>query len=313
MLPENDQEENFEFIRNDELNFEISDQQEVAEFQWRWASPHRVQNHVENADVKSTKQLYFGSSKDQLLENYFKSLSRFKLLTLDEEMELGTRAMKADLCARQKLVISNLRLVLRFASRYKNRGIDFEDLVQEGNLGLIRAAQLYDPTKGTRFSTYACMWIIQFISRVVDNKARSIRLPIRVHRDIRAVRRIIDSAKNSSGLEPTVDQIVNASNLSQSRVQAALRNMVSPVSLNLETGIRLGGEIGDSIVYDDGISVESPIEQYLNESFVSSLMSNLTAFERELVGLRYGLSGSKEIGFKEISQRSGIRPCPEFS
>jgi len=228
------------------------------------------------------------------------------LLTQEEEIELAERARKDDRQARQKLILANLRLVLKFARRYRDRGIDFEDLVQEGNLGLIRAAQLYDPTKGTRFSTYACIWIIQFISRLVDNRSRSVRLPVRVHKDIRKVGRIIQQVKTARGTEPSLSEIVEISKLSESRVQAAFSNMAGALSLDQEVGVGQNREIGDQIVYDDGISSESEAENHLSEALVKQLIKTLNPEELEIVQLRYGLTGTEEIGFKEMSDRSGL-------
>ncbi len=274
---------------------------------WRWHGRSRRAD-PENIGFlnQDAREPYRDYAKELSLSAYMRYAAQFRLLTPDEEVELAERALKCDVQARQKLVLSNLRLVIRFANRYKDRGIDFEDLVQEGNLGLLRAAQSYDPSKGTRFSTYACMWIIQFISRVVDNKARLIRLPIRVHKDIRIVKQLIEKVKTSRGTEPSLAEIVTGSNLSEARVKAAFKNMVSPVSLNQESGFENTSELGDQIVYDDGVSVESPVEQLLTQAFVGQLVDSLTPVEHQVVLLRYGLTSNSEIGFKEISERTGI-------
>lgn len=281
--------------------------EDLGAHRWRWhAGVVKVDTYDETSVTRHTLEPYRMNAKEISLSEYLKYASQFRLLTPEEEVELAQRAQKNDEQARQKLVLSNLRLVLKFARRYKDRGIDFEDLVQEGNLGLLRASQLYDPSKGTRFATYACMWIIQFISRVVDNKARSIRLPIRVHKDIRVVKHVIEKVKSSRGTEPSLEEIVKTSKLSEARVTAAFKNMVSPVSLNQESGFGQNSELGDQIVYDDGVGVESPAERHLTEAYVGILIESLTPAERQVVSLRYGLTGANEIGFKEISERTEI-------
>jgi RNA polymerase sigma factor (sigma-70 family) len=274
---------------------------------WRWrAESRREETSSRELVFHDTRVPYGASSKELSLSGYMRHAARFQRLTQEEEVNLAERALKCDEQARQKLVLSNLRLVVKFAKRYKDRGIDFEDLVQEGNLGLIRASQSYDPSKGTRFSTYASMWIIQFISRMVDNKARSIRLPIRVHKDIRTVKQIVERVRAYRGTEPSLAEIVRYSKLSEARVKAAFKNMVSPVSLNQESGFGHTSEIVDQIVYDDGVCVESPAEQHLDKAYVGVLIESLTAEEYEVVLLRYGLRGNTEIGFKEISERTGL-------
>lgn len=289
---------------NSLYEMEIAD---VSVHRWRWRE-RADREHISRSQYGSdeSREQYGISSKELSLSDYMKYAGRFRLLTQREEAELAERALNGDEQARQILVLSNLRLVIKFAKRYKNRGIDFEDLVQEGNLGLLRAAQTFDPSKGTRFSTYACMWIIQFISRMIDNKARSIRLPIRVHKDIRTVKQIIEKVKLSRGSEPSIEEIMKHSKLSKARVQAAFKNMVSPISLNQETGFEQTCELGDQIVYEDDDCVELSTEHELSKTRVSNLLECLTDEERSVVSLRYGLTCARELGFNEIVERTQL-------
>ncbi|MBX3153356.1 RNA polymerase sigma factor RpoD/SigA [Candidatus Obscuribacterales bacterium] len=297
-------EEFFGFQRNLES---FDDQVDWGAHRLRWRSRWGHEEVIRReSEFQERRDPYNGSAKELSLAHYMKYASQFRLLTHQEEVQLAERALNGDEGAREKLVLSNLRLVVKFAKRYKDRGIDFEDLVQEGNLGLIRASQSFDPSKGTRFSTYACMWIIQFISRMVDNKSRSIRLPIRVHKDIRTVKQIIERVKLTRGTEPSIEEIVKISKLSESRVKAAFKNMISPISLNQETGFENTSELGDQIAYNDGDDVESPVEQQLSEEFVRTLIGILTPEENKVISERYGLTGNSEIGFKELSERTGI-------
>lgn len=184
---------------------------------------------------------------DSPLRGYLHGARTFGLLTPLEELELGRRARSGDSRAQARLVECNLRLVIKVAKRFSGRGVDFEDLVQEGNLGLIRAAQLFNPDKGARFSTYATMWIIQFVSRGVDNHGRSIRLPVNVQSDMRLVSRSAFHFSRRYGTEPSIEQIAQISKLSITRVKNAMESMQSSLSLNQNSSSSSDSEIGEKI------------------------------------------------------------------
>lgn len=244
--------------------------------------------------------------QDSPLKNYFVGARNFSLLTPLEEREIGRKARAGDLRAQARLVECNLRLVIKVAKRFSGRGLDFEDLVQEGNLGLIRAAQLFDPDKGARFSTYATMWIIQFVSRGVDNQGRSIRLPVNVHNDMRLVSRSIFHFTRRYGTEPTIEQIAQISKLSITRIKNAMDNMQSALSLNQSSPHFPDSEIGEKIAGSDGLETEERAEKYFERRLLDGLLSFLTEEERRAISLHYGIDGKGCRGFREIAESEGL-------
>ncbi len=243
---------------------------------------------------------------DSPLKSYFRDAGHFGLLTPLEELDLGRRARSGDLRAQARLVECNLRLVIKVARRFSGRGLDFEDLVQEGNLGLIRAAQLFDPDKGARFSTYATMWIIQSISRGVDNHGRVIRLPVNVHNDMRLVSRISFHYVRRYGTEPSLEQISEISKLNISRVKNALESMQSALSLNQSSSSAPDREIGEVIAGSDGIEAEERADKYFEHRLLFGLLSMLTNEERRAICLHFGVGSKTCYTINEIAASEGI-------
>ncbi|HIA53731.1 MAG TPA: RNA polymerase sigma factor RpoD/SigA [Candidatus Melainabacteria bacterium] len=242
---------------------------------------------------------------DSPLKGYYQEARHFGLLSPVEELELGRRARTGDTRAQARLVECNLRLVIKVAKRFSGRGLDFEDLVQEGNLGLIRAAQLFDPDKGARFSTYATMWIVQFISRGVDNQGRIIRLPVNVHNDMRLVSRIAFHYARRYGTEPSAEQIAEISKLSIARVKNAIENMQSALSLNQSSFGAPDSEIGERLAGSDGLETEERADEYFEHKLLNGLLSLLTQDERRAICLRYGVGAGKCLTFNEIATSEG--------
>ncbi|HNB24752.1 MAG TPA: RNA polymerase sigma factor RpoD/SigA [Candidatus Melainabacteria bacterium] len=242
---------------------------------------------------------------DSPLKGYFNDARNYRLLTPLEEIELGRKARAGDLRSQARLVECNLRLVIKVAKRFSGRGLDFEDLVQEGNLGLIRAAQLFDPEKGARFSTYATMWIIQFISRGVDNQGRIIRLPVNVHNDMRLVSRIAFHYLRRYGNEPSIEQIAEISKLTVARVKNAMENMQSALSLNQSSSSAPDSEIGERLAGSDGLETEERADEYFEHKLLNGLLSMLTEEERRAICLRYGVGASHCLTFNEIAVSEG--------
>ena len=244
--------------------------------------------------------------KDTALQRFFEIAGSYPLLDRQREAELAGKVKDGDEQALKLMVLSNLRLVIKMARRYTGRGLDFEDLVQEGNFGLFRAAELYDPGKGTRFSTYACMWIVQFLSRAVDNKARAIRLPVGLHQDIRTVRRKLNYFKRISGKEPSVEQLARVTKLSPARVEKAMENMLSPISLNQESIAFSGVEVMERISEGKENEAESKLEQEYRQSLIEQLLDSLTPEEKEIMICRYGLFDRPQLSYEELSRSTGL-------
>jgi RNA polymerase primary sigma factor len=247
-----------------------------------------------------------GGSANSVLDRYLVDVSKYDLLTREEEIELGRRAQEGDTDARKKLILANLRLVIKFAGWYRNRGLDFEDLVQEGNLGLLRAAQLYDPSKGTRFSTYASIWVKQLISRAVDNKGRAVRLPVGLNRDIKAIRHLITAMEQLYGVGPSIEELSRQTHLSIPRVETALTNMDGILSLDHKTSSEFDRELGEQIAGYGASEVEFRTELFLSHRMLQKVLKELTKPQRKVVTMRYGLDGFEPRTFTDIAQSLGL-------
>src|SRR5579875_169765 len=185
---------------------------------------------------------------DNAIRQYLGEIGRFPLLTADQEMVLAKRVVEGDLDAQQRLVEANLRLVVSIAKRYNNHGIHLLDLVQEGNLGLIRAAQKFDPKRGFRFSTYATWWIRQAISRAVAEHTRTIHIPVHVVELIYKIRRITRHLYQELGREPLAEEIARAANLTKERVVELQSMAETPISLDAPLSEEEQYHLADTLV-----------------------------------------------------------------
>lgn len=243
----------------------------------------------EDEDEKEDRESADDSSIDNAIRQYLGEIGRFPLLTADQEMTLARRVVEGDLEAQQRLVEANLRLVVSIAKRYNNHGIHLLDLVQEGNLGLIRAAQKFDPGRGFRFSTYATWWIRQAISRAVAEHTRTIHIPVHVVELIYKIKRITRRLYQELGRDPLAEEIARAANLTKERV-VELQSMA-------ETPISLDAPLIDDEQYHLADTLEDPratapaeavTHQALRDQITSALES-LNMRERQVIELRYGL------------------------
>src|SRR5579875_1299662 len=238
---------------------------------------------------------------DNAIRQYLGEIGRFPLLTADQEMVLAKRVVEGDLDAQQRLVEANLRLVVSIAKRYNNHGIHLLDLVQEGNLGLIRAAQKFDPKRGFRFSTYATWWIRQAISRAVAEHTRTIHIPVHVVELIYKIRRITRHLYQELGREPLAEEIARAANLTKERVVELQSMAETPISLDAPLSEEEQYHLADTLVDTRTTSpAEAVTHQALREQIASALES-LNTRERQVIELRYGLQDGHCHTLEELS------------
>ncbi|MDX8407084.1 MAG: sigma-70 family RNA polymerase sigma factor [Mariprofundaceae bacterium] len=224
---------------------------------------------------------------------YMREISGYDLLTAQDEIDLSHRIAKGDEKARQHMINANLRLVVKIARRYMNRSMPLADLIEEGNLGLMRAVEKFDAAHGCRFSTYATWWIRQSVERAIMNQARTIRLPVHVGKEFNAMLRKANELRADLGREPTEHEIAEYMGIDPSRVQTLL-------------GITVRTESADNILHDDGDftlydvteddHAEAPgdqLESNRRDAMLAEWMQHLSRKEREVVRLRYGL-GTRE-------------------
>ena len=225
------------------------------------------------------------------LQLFLKDIGKVRLLTAQEEVDLAKRIERGDLDAKQKMVESNLRLVVSIAKNYRNQGLPFLDLIQEGTLGLVRAAEKFDYRKGFKFSTYATWWIRQAIARALADKARTIRIPVHVVEKLNKIGRAERKLVTELGREPTAEEIAEVTGIEPEEVESIKRSAQAPVSLEKPVGDEEESEFGQFIADE---RAESPYEraaEILTKEALREALENLSYRERRVLELRYGLGG----------------------
>jgi len=225
------------------------------------------------------------------LQLFLKDIGKVRLLTAQEEVELAKRIERGDLDAKQKMVESNLRLVVSIAKNYRNQGLPFLDLIQEGTLGLVRAAEKFDYRKGFKFSTYATWWIRQAIARALADKARTIRIPVHVVEKLNKIGRAERKLVTELGREPTADEIAAVTGIDPEEVGAIKRSAQAPISLEKPVGDEEESEFGQFIADERAESPYDRAVDNLTKEALREALENLSYRERRVLELRYGLGG----------------------
>jgi RNA polymerase primary sigma factor len=233
--------------------------------------------------------------------------SQYPLLKPAQEIELAKRIEKGDLEAKELLVNSNLRLVVSIARRYIGHGLPMTDLVQEGMLGLIRAAEKFDWRKGFRFSTYATLWIRQSIQRGLDNTARMVRLPANIAQRARKVARVTSDLAKELEREPSIEEVAERCVLFPEEVAAIREVDYTPPSLNTPVGDDEGGELGH-LIAAEGEPVEDEVHAGLVSQQVASAVETLPEDERQVIHLRFGTKGEAPKTTTQVSRELGVSP-----
>ena len=238
---------------------------------------------------------------------YLREIGREKLLTPEEEIRLAGRIKRGDKAARERMITANLRLVVKLATDYANLGLPLLDLVSEGNIGLMKAVERFDPQKGGKLSTYAAWWIKQSIKRALANQGRTIRVPVHQIEKIAKVRRLIERLTAELGREPTDEELADEVGLSGPQVSALKSSGIQPTSLDAPIGKDDGGTLFGDMLSDE--AAEDPLE-YLEgkdaRAMLGGVLKVLTARERDIIKLRYGLGGGRERTLEEIGTKLGI-------
>jgi RNA polymerase primary sigma factor len=240
------------------------------------------------------------------LRLYLRSIGRVDLLTAGQEVSLARRIERGDMLAKQQMIEANLRLVVSIAKGYLGRGLSFLDLIQEGSLGLIRAVEKFDYRRGYKFSTYATWWIRQAVTRAIADKARTIRIPVHMVEKLNKVVHVERQLVQEFGREPTPEEIALELQWTTREVKDILRIAQLPVSLEKPIGEEEDSELGD-FVEDD--SAESPFElasENLRRENVRRALDALPTREREVIEMRYGISGGKARTLEEVGRAFGV-------
>ncbi|MEG1778487.1 MAG: sigma-70 family RNA polymerase sigma factor, partial [Oscillospiraceae bacterium] len=234
-----------------------------------------------------------GISVDDPVKVYLKEIGRVALLSGDEEIELATRMAQGDPYARKRLSEANLRLVVSIAKRYVGRGMQFLDLIQEGNLGLIKAVEKFDHTKGFKFSTYATWWIRQAITRAIADQARTIRIPVHMVETINKVKKVSSQLLHKNGHEPTAEEIAVELDMPVDKVREIMRVAQEPVSLETPIGEEEDSHLGDFIPDDDAPAPADAASHTLLKEQLGEVLSSLTPREAKVLRLRFGLEDGR--------------------
>ena len=246
-------------------------------------------------------------SVDDPVKTYLKDIGKVPLLTGDEEIELAKRMVEGDAEARAKLSESNLRLVVSIAKRYVSRSnMQFLDLIQEGNIGLLKAVEKFDYTKGFRFSTYATWWIRQSITRAIADQARTIRVPVHMVETINRLTRTTRALIQKLGRDPTASEIAQAMGVTEARVAEIQKIALDPISLETTIGDEEDSKISDFIEDESALSPLEATSQILLREQLLSVIETLTPREQKVIRMRYGLDNSHPRTLEEVGKEFNV-------
>ena len=243
---------------------------------------------------------------DDPVRMYLKEIGRVPLLHADEEIELARRMSEGDVEAKNKLAEANLRLVVSIAKRYVGRGMLFLDLIQEGNLGLMKAVEKFDYSKGFKFSTYATWWIRQAITRAIADQARTIRIPVHMVETINRLIRVSRQLLQELGRDPTPEEIAKAMDISVERVRGIQKIAQEPVSLETPIGEEEDSHLGDFIEDEDAPAPAEAASFILLKEQLENVLETLTSREEKVLRLRFGLDDGRSRTLEEVGQEFGV-------
>ena len=310
-LPEGD------FLLDDDAEL---DQPSLAKEEFRWGRDRLDPDEMldggsmvsggdeeeEEYDGYGQERLLEGVSTADPIREYLKEIGSIALLTPEEESDLARRKSEGDVEAGRKLVEANLRLVVSIAKRYTGRGMSFLDLVQEGNLGLMKAVEKFDYAKGYRLSTYATWWVKQSITRSLADQSRTIRLPVHMVEAVNKIRRAQRSLSVKLGREPSMEEVAEEVNMSGKRVAELIQASGDTVSLETPVGDEEGSNLGDFVADDANASTEDKAESFLLREEIDSMLQGLNPREREVIILRFGLETGHPLTLEEVGKRFNV-------
>jgi RNA polymerase primary sigma factor len=262
---------------------------------------------VTNSKTVSTRALERPSETPDLIPGYFAHIDKGKLLTHPEEIDLSKRAKAGDKGARQRLIEKNLRLVVSVAKKYRGMGLPFEDLIQEGNIGLMKAVEKFDPDRGWRFSTYATWWVRQAVQRAVADKGRTIRVPVHMGDKIRKMARAYNELSSEMEREPSDEEVANRLGWTAEQVRDVKGAMPDATSFNQPLGSDSDGtEIGELIEDERASEVAGTIIGEMEMDWLAEAVEKLPERHRYVLIKRYGLGDEETATLAKLSEELGI-------
>lgn len=262
----------------------------------------------DDEDVLNQGQ-YFDDASDDSVRLYLREIGKIPLLNAEEELALAQRVVAGEKKAKDKMAEANMRLVVSIAKRYSGRGLDFLDLIQEGNTGLLRAVEKFDPDKGFKFSTYATWWIRQAITRAIADQARTIRIPVHMVETINKLLRTQRRMTQELNREPTIEELGKELEMEPEKVEYVIK--IKQDITSLDAGVGRDGDDEDSILLDfiedeDGTTPEDSAASQLLKEQVQSVLSSLSDREQKIVKMRFGLENGKSHTLEEVGQEFAV-------
>ena len=260
----------------------------------------------DEADLEIGDDITLSIMSDDPVKIYLKEIGNYPLLSMDEEVELAKKIAEGDQYATDRLTESNLRLVVSIAKKYVGRGLSFLDLIQEGNLGLIKAVDKFDYSKGYKFSTYATWWIRQAITRSIADQSRTIRIPVHMSEVINKAYRISRSLLQELGREPTEEEIAKEMNLPVEKVREIMKISADPISLDTPIGEEDDSHLGDFIKDDTIMGPEDAAAYTMLQDQIQKLLTTLSEREQRVLILRFGLLDGRTRTLEEVGKEFNV-------
>jgi len=259
-------------------------------------------------DLLSQEQ-YFDDASDDSVRLYLREIGKIPLLNAEEELELAQRVVNGDKKAKDKMAEANMRLVVSIAKRYSGRGLDFLDLIQEGNTGLLRAVEKFDPDKGFKFSPYATWWIRQAITRAIADQARTIRIPVHMVETINKLLRTQRRMTQELNREPTIEELAKELEMEPEKVEYVMK--IKQYITSLDAGVGRDGDDEDSVLRDfiedeDSAAPEESAASQLLKEQVQEILSTLSDREQKIIRMRFGLDNGKSHTLEEVGQEFAV-------
>jgi RNA polymerase primary sigma factor len=298
-------------MADDELKKLVPDEEEVDTLEGvEEPDVAELQDEEEDDEDTLNSNQYFDDVSDDSVRLYLREIGKIPLLNAEEELALAKRVVAGEKKAKDKMAEANMRLVVSIAKRYSGRGLDFLDLIQEGNTGLLRAVEKFDPDKGFKFSTYATWWIRQAITRAIADQARVIRIPVHMVETINKLLRTQRRMTQDLNREPTIEELAKELEMEPEKVEYVIK--IKQDIQSLDAGVGRDGDDGDESVLQDFIEdedsatpEESATTQLLKEQ-VQSVLSTLSDREQKIIRMRFGLDNGKSHTLEEVGQEFAV-------
>jgi len=268
-----------------------------------------LEDEIDTDEDLLSQEQYFDDASDDSVRLYLREIGKIPLLSAEEELELAQRVVAGDKKAKDKMAEANMRLVVSIAKRYSGRGLDFLDLIQEGNTGLLRAVEKFDPDKGFKFSTYATWWIRQAITRAIADQARTIRIPVHMVETINKLLRTQRRMTQELNREPTIEELAKELEMEPEKVEYVMK--IKQDITSLDAGVGRDGDEEDSVLRDfiedeeSATPEESAASQLLKEQ-VQEILSTLSDREQKIIKMRFGLENGKSHTLEEVGQEFAV-------